>query len=71
MSLIRKPAAQPESATATRAVAAGIPKSVARDAEVQRKRARTLAKQQQASERVAAASSQLAAGINEAASAAE
>ncbi|MGZ4954375.1 MAG: methyl-accepting chemotaxis protein [Methylobacter sp.] len=42
-----------------------------RDAEVQRKRARTLAKQQQAAERIAAAIGQLASGINEAASASE
>jgi methyl-accepting chemotaxis protein len=43
----------------------------AREAEAQRKKARTLAKQQQAAERIAAATSQLASGINEAASAAE
>lgn len=43
----------------------------AREAEAQRKRARTLAKQQQAAERIAAATSQLASGINEASSAAE
>jgi len=43
----------------------------ARDAEAQRKKARTLAKQQQAAERIAAATGQLSAGINEAASAAE
>lgn len=42
-----------------------------RDAEAQRKKARTLAKQQQAAERIAAATGQLASGINEAASAAE
>lgn len=45
--------------------------AVAREAEIQRKKARTLAKQQQAAERVAAATSQLSAGVNEAASAAE
>ena len=43
----------------------------ARDAEAQRKKARTLAKQQQAAERIAAATGQLSSGINEAASAAE
>ena len=43
----------------------------ARDAEVQRKRARTLGKQQQAAERIAAATGQLSSGINQAASAAE
>jgi methyl-accepting chemotaxis protein len=42
-----------------------------RDAEAQRKRARTLAKQQQAAERIAAATGQLSSGINEASSAAE
>jgi methyl-accepting chemotaxis protein len=42
-----------------------------RDAEVQRKTARTLAKQQQAAERIAAATGQLSSGINEAASSAE
>ncbi|HCT98761.1 MAG TPA: chemotaxis protein, partial [Methylococcaceae bacterium] len=39
--------------------------------ELQRRRARTLAKQQQAAERIAAATGQLSSGINEAASAAE
>jgi methyl-accepting chemotaxis protein len=43
----------------------------AREAEVQRKKARTLGKQQQAAERIAAATVQLSSGINEAASAAE
>ena len=42
-----------------------------REAEAQRKKARTLAKQQQAAERIAAATGQLSSGINEAASAAE
>jgi methyl-accepting chemotaxis protein len=42
-----------------------------REAEAQRKRARTLAKQQQAAERIAAATGQLASGIAEASSAAE
>ena len=42
-----------------------------REAEAQRKKARTLAKQQQAAERIAAATSQLSSGINEAAAAAE
>ena len=45
--------------------------SAARDAEIQRKRARTLAKQQQAAERIAAATGQMSSGIAEAASAAE
>lgn len=43
----------------------------ARVAEDQRKKSRTLAKQQQAAERIAAATGQLSSGINEAASAAE
>lgn len=43
----------------------------AREADAQRKRARTLAKQQQAAERIAAATGQLSSGINEAASASE
>lgn len=42
-----------------------------REAEEQRKRARTLARQQQAAERIATACAQLATGINEAASAAD
>ena len=71
MSLIRKASTAKELPQSLQAVAAGIPKNIARDADVQRKRARTLAKQQQASERVAAAASQLASGVNQAASAAE
>lgn len=47
------------------------PTTNAREAEAQRKKARTLAKQQQAAERIAAATSQLSSGINEASSAAE
>jgi len=43
----------------------------AKEAEAQRKRARTLAKQQQIAERIAAATSQLASGIAEASSAVE
>jgi methyl-accepting chemotaxis protein len=42
-----------------------------RDAEAQRKRARTLAKQQQAAERIAAATAQLSSGIDSASAAAE
>ncbi len=42
-----------------------------READAQRKKARTLAKQQQAAERIAAATGELSSGINEAASAAE
>ena len=58
-------------ATPAPVIAKGVTKNMAREAEANRKRARTLAKQQQAAERVASASSQLSAGINEAASAAE
>jgi len=71
MSLVRKSRSSEESSQSLHAVPGGISKSVARDADAQRKRARTLAKQQQAAERVASASSELSAGINEAASAAE
>ena len=45
--------------------------AIVRDADAQRKRARTLAKQQQVAERIAAATGVLSSGINEAASAAE
>ena len=48
-----------------------VGQSSLREAEAQRRKARTLAKQQQAAERIAAACSQLASGINQAASAAE
>jgi methyl-accepting chemotaxis protein len=66
MALIKK--------TATQATVASEGKSAAvtaREAEAQRKKARTLAKQQQAAERIAAATGQLASGIAEASSAAE
>ncbi|MDD2727912.1 methyl-accepting chemotaxis protein [Malikia sp.] len=45
--------------------------AAAREADAQRKRARTLAKQQQVAERIAAASAQLSSGINEASAASE
>ena len=70
MALIRKNR-NPEEAPTLHSIPAGVSRSAARDADAQRKRARTLAKQQQASERVAAAASELSAGINEASSAAE
>jgi len=70
MALIRKTRGADEPAP-LQSVPAGLPRAVARDADAQRKRARTLAKQQQAAERVASASSELSAGINEASSAAE
>jgi len=71
MSLVRKISTVQESPPALQVISAGLPKNVSRDADVQRKRARTLAKQQQASERVSAAATQLSSGVNEAASAAE
>ncbi len=70
MSLVmkhREPAAPARAATPL----PGLTKTMARDADAHRRRARTVAKQQQAAERVATASNQLSAGINEAASAAE
>src|ERR1700679_1016734 len=66
MALVRKTAEQATSALE------GKPSIVTtREAEAQRKKARTLAKQQQAAERIAAATGQLASGIAEASSAAE
>lgn len=70
MSLVRKAAASSDAAP-VHVMNGVLSKNITRDADQQRKRARTLAKQQQAAERVAAASSQLSSGINEAASAAE
>lgn len=61
MALIKKETGVPEVTSA----------SVAERAAVQRKRARTLAKQQQIAERIASATAQLASGITEAASAVE
>jgi methyl-accepting chemotaxis protein len=66
MALVRKTAVQ-----ATSAFEGKISAVTAREAEAQRKKARTLAKQQQAAERIAAATGQLASGIAEASSAAE
>jgi methyl-accepting chemotaxis protein len=66
MSLVKKSTPSGAVAGPSRA-----PNVVSKEAEAQRRRARTLAKQQQAAERIAAATGQLAAGINEAASAAE
>jgi regulator of protease activity HflC (stomatin/prohibitin superfamily) len=68
MALVKKAIAPAASSTP----AEGRTSAVAtREAEAQRKRARTLAKQQQAAERIAAATGQLASGISEASSAAE
>jgi methyl-accepting chemotaxis protein len=73
MSLITKSRSSVSGSSAPSAavVAQGLTKTMQRDADANRKRARTLAKQQQAAERVAAATGELAAGINEASSAAE
>ena len=69
MALVKK-SAQVSAPVAT--AAPGKPSATTtRDADAQRKRARTLAKQQQAAERIAAATGQLSSGISEAASAAE
>ena len=67
MALVKKAIVQ-----ATFSSADGRTSAVAtREAEAQRKKARTLAKQQQAAERIAAATGQLASGIGQASSAAE
>jgi methyl-accepting chemotaxis protein len=68
MALIRKSTPTP---VATASNTGRSSASATRNADVQRKRARTLGKQQQAAERIAAATGQLSSGINEAASAAE
>lgn len=67
MALVKSPqhGSKPVTKSATR------PLTTSQDVERQRRYARTLAKQQQAAERVAAATGQLASGINEAAAAAE
>lgn len=67
MALVKR--ASTNIATLGKAVPVG--ESATREADFQRKKARTLAKQQQAAERVAAASGQLSSAINEASSAAE
>lgn len=60
MALIKKFSAQTADSAATEGKSSAV---VAREAEAQRKKARTLAKQQQAAERVAAATGQLASGV--------
>ena len=67
MALIKKSSSAPITKNTERSDSA----ETLRNVEVQRKKARTLAKQQQAAERIAAATGQLSSGINEAASAAE
>jgi methyl-accepting chemotaxis protein len=71
MALVMKNRTSAASSAPAPAAVQGVTKNMSRDAEANRKRARTLAKQQQAAERVASAATQLAAGINEAASASE
>ncbi|MCD7108044.1 methyl-accepting chemotaxis protein [Rhizobium sp. DKSPLA3] len=71
MTLVKKYQKQISDAMAGPAPTRAGSASTSRDADQQRKRARTLAKQQQAAERIAAATAEIAAGINEAASAAE
>jgi methyl-accepting chemotaxis protein len=73
MALVKKPVSSSSNVTyaETSGGSGRTSANAARDAEVQRKRARTLAKQQQAAERIAAATGQMASGIAEAASAAE
>ena len=66
MALVKRVAVQATSVSEGRLSAV-----TTREAEAQRKKARTLAKQQQAAERIAAATGQLASGIAEASSAAE
>lgn len=67
MALIKKPSNASNAAVPSRSTSA----SSSHDSDAQRKKARTFAKQQQAAERIAAATGQLASGVNEAASAAE
>lgn len=71
MTLVKKYQKQISDAMAGPAPTRAAGASTSRDADQQRKRARTLAKQQQAAERIAAATAEISAGINEAASAAE
>jgi methyl-accepting chemotaxis protein len=68
MALVKKPSNQSQASFSSEGKTSAV---AAREAEAQRKKARTMAKQQQAAERIAAATGQLSAGINEAASAAE
>lgn len=70
MALVKKPRAEGDSHNHSSGTATVSP-NAAREAEAQRRRARTLAKQQQASERISAATTELSAGITEASSASE
>jgi len=69
MPLVKKASAPIESNHS--ASQAGISASVQKEAEAQRRKARTLAKKQQAAERIASATTQLSSGIAEASSACE
>jgi methyl-accepting chemotaxis protein len=74
MAIIRKPLAKTaadHSPNGAGSAATSAHPTSSREADAQRKKARTLAKQQQAAERVAAATEQLSSGISEASSAAE
>ena len=66
MALVKKAVSAPHGVAAdTNSARASA--AVTREAEAQRKRARTLAKQQQAAERIAAATTEMSSGITEAA----
>ena len=69
MALIKKPSSA--SLVSTKSVSNEASVAASRNVEIQRKKARTFAKQQQAAERIAAATGELSSGINEAAAAAE
>lgn len=68
MPLLKKSSSLSSHSSSTEPV---VSASVQREAEAQRRKARTLAKKQQAAERIASATSQLASGITEASSACE
>jgi len=68
MPLVKKSSTLASSATPSDSA---VSASVQREAEAQRRKARTLAKKQQAAERIASATSQMASGITEASSACE
>ena len=75
MALVKRQLTKSDSPLLTNGYAATgngqLPTGTVRDAEDQRKKARTLAKQQQAAERIATATIQLSSGITESAAAAE
>jgi len=69
MPLVKKSTQYSDSTSA--ATGHSIPPAVQKEAEAQRRKARTLAKKQQAAERIASATAQLSSGINEGSSACE